>query len=131
MTPDETAAQVIFDKVVRHLFTQGQQSIGYDEEAPVCLYRGPNGMMCAVGALIPDEVYKPSMENIWVGRLIDKEPQLAHLKPHWKLLSALQDAHDDVENWQWTSTMRTVLHDIGHVFGLDHSLVDTLSLPGR
>lgn len=52
--------QQIFDKVVTHLRTQKIPSI----EAGDCLYRGPNGLKCAVGALITDEAYKDSLEDL-------------------------------------------------------------------
>lgn len=52
--------QQIFDKCITHLRTQKVPSI----EAGDCLYRGPNGLKCAVGALITDEAYKDSLEDL-------------------------------------------------------------------
>jgi len=51
--------QEIFDKVTTHLLTQNKQS----KEGKVCLYRGPNGTMCAVGCLIKDEFYYDGLEQ--------------------------------------------------------------------
>jgi hypothetical protein len=51
--------QEIFDKVTTHLLTQRKQS----KEGKVCLYRGPNGTMCAVGCLIKDEFYDGGLEQ--------------------------------------------------------------------
>lgn len=56
--------QEVFDIVVKHLFTQKQQSV--ECEGGRCLYRGPNGLKCAVGVLIKDEDYKVGMEGVAV-----------------------------------------------------------------
>lgn len=94
-------AQEVFDKVVTHLYTQGVQSVGADG---MCLYRGPNGTMCAVGALISDEDYDESFEGEAVGGILDSAsqknlPSINALKIHETLLSDLQAAHDTTENW--------------------------------
>ena len=62
--------QDAFDQIVAHMRHQRAFSIGHidgqaaDEgEEPGCRYRGDNGMKCAVGALIPDDLYSPFMEG--------------------------------------------------------------------
>lgn len=53
--------QEIFDKVWTGLKAQGfQQSVSDDG---LCKYRGLNGLKCAAGHLIPDDVYSPKMEG--------------------------------------------------------------------
>ncbi len=52
--------QQIFDKVVTHLFKQKIPSIGSCGE---CSYRGNNGLKCALGIFIPDEIYNNNMEG--------------------------------------------------------------------
>lgn len=52
--------QEIFDKALAHLRVQGCQAI---EANTTCLYRTSSGLKCAIGALIPDEVYTPDMEG--------------------------------------------------------------------
>lgn len=52
--------QEIFDKVISHLRKQGVQSGSSGD----CLYRGPNGTMCAVGCLIKDEFYSNELEDM-------------------------------------------------------------------
>jgi hypothetical protein len=50
--------QETFDKVCVHLLTQLQKSVFLDSNGSMaCAYRGPNGLKCAVGCLIPDELY--------------------------------------------------------------------------
>jgi hypothetical protein len=51
--------QEIFDIVSRHLLSQGIKSI---DMSGTCLYRGPNGLKCAVGCLIPDDLYRQQLE---------------------------------------------------------------------
>ena len=53
MAPRKLTRQAAFNKVARHLLRQNAKSTNKDGE---CLYRGPNGLRCAVGALIPRRV---------------------------------------------------------------------------
>lgn len=62
MTPQE-----IFDTVVTHLSKQGKRSVNIEGD---CLYRGPGGLSCAVGCLIPDSEYVHEMEGT-LDRLVD------------------------------------------------------------
>ncbi|HXP50958.1 MAG TPA: hypothetical protein VN922_13445 [Bacteroidia bacterium] len=59
--------QEIFDKVAPHLVRQGRQSI-LDNGSGICAYRGSNGLMCAVGVLIPDNHYEPFLEGASASR---------------------------------------------------------------
>lgn len=52
--------QEAFDIAVKGVTAQGCAS--YDQGIG-CLYWGPNGTKCAVGFLIPDELYSPNLEN--------------------------------------------------------------------
>lgn len=93
MTP-----QMIFNTVVNHLYVQGCPSYGeYDDVHTGCLYRAPNGDMCAIGCLIPDEVYTPEMENNGCDVILKKLPD--YLSKHGELLNELQRVHDNSFNW--------------------------------
>ena len=46
--------QEVFDIVSKHLLKQNERS-GFSDDS--CSYRGPNGLKCAAGILIPDEEY--------------------------------------------------------------------------
>lgn len=103
----------IFDKVKEHLLTQNAQSLGAVNEFgdPVCQYRSDDGKMCAVGCLIPDNLYRIELE----GRNVTDDTILAVLNDAGILsekdiyrysqknmmLSDLQVLHDhtNVENW--------------------------------
>lgn len=54
--------QLIFDVVAGHLLAQRQRSGYYGDpmlgqDKWYCTYRAPGGLRCAIGVLIPDEVY--------------------------------------------------------------------------
>lgn len=84
-------------KVVEHLMTQKEKSVAWDNSTR-CLYRGPNGTKCAVGCLIEDEFYTPSMENQIVGASIINSALRKSGVPCSieieQLLRDLQDLHD-------------------------------------
>jgi hypothetical protein len=88
------SAQEVFDIVVNHLFTQGRPA--YDV-AQGCMYRAPDGLRCAVGVLIPDDLYDPEFETNSSDKVIHDlfKSGLADWREHEKLLLALQDTHDN------------------------------------
>lgn len=86
-----TDPQGVFDFVVKKLREQGRASANRRR----CLYRGPHGMKCAVGQMIPDDLYDPKMDDDG-----DTCSGLRHILPkigqmdNYELLAALQLAHD-------------------------------------
>lgn len=52
--------QEIFDFVVEKLRAQGCASVNPFGR---CLYRGPDGLKCAIGHMIPDELYRPGWDD--------------------------------------------------------------------
>lgn len=143
-------AQEIFDKVATHLFAQGEKAISGDGS---CVYRGADGAMCAVGCLIPNEVYTPAMEGLKAHALLSEEgfipyndsdldrrliiPELATLRSHKALLGDLQDVHDAHEDesyafvWDSTKTMREALRRVARMHNLNTSILLTLSFKDR
>lgn len=96
--------QEVFDTVVALLRKQGAKSMSMDQkskEFAQCAYRGPNGMKCAVGCLIPDDMYDPKIEGcsansgtiVFILNKLGIDQQLA---------SELQTIHDikNVSNWE-------------------------------
>lgn len=67
MTDEELKAtmQDIYNRVCKHLVKQGKRAaVHYEEwDEYTCLYRTPDGLMCAAGCLIKDEFYDPSIER--------------------------------------------------------------------
>ena len=91
---DSISAQEIYDTVARHLFSQGRKSAVRIGGVYSCAYRGPRGLKCAVGCLIRDDEYIPSMEANGVTALSDRRRLPSRLGPHLNLLLDLQDVHD-------------------------------------
>lgn len=89
--------QQAFDIMVSHLRAQQCRSA---DEIRTCLYRGPNGLKCAVGVLIPDDQYSPAFEGWRVSEILDKVPALHG--SNFKLLRDMQIVHDvwHVEKWE-------------------------------
>lgn len=106
------ALQEIFDKSVTGIKKQGRLSQGPvnpgNGKPGVCYYRHPDdaAVRCAVGHLIPDELYNGKME----GRNVSSDAVLGtamrehlgiprssagHPSPVASMLSRLQTAHDD------------------------------------
>lgn len=88
------SAQEIFNLVANHLFTQGRPARQDDGR---CRYRMESGLRCAVGALIPDELYKEEFEGAGAYRLVDwlYALEIADWREHKDLLDHLQNIHDE------------------------------------
>lgn len=103
-------AQQIFDKVAAHLLTQGKKAMVSTDQAAACMYRGPNGTRCAVGCLIPDELYhedfeyhtaKELPESLWTALEID-------MPAHEELVMALQMVHDNALPETWAKRLHAL-----------------------
>ena len=100
--------QDLFDTVVRHLRAQKQRAVAKQGRS-MCAYRTPDGLKCAIGCLIPDELYDPLFEGksaFWL--LTDDGPKARAVRDNCgastdqtvvALLASLQDVHDRRENW--------------------------------
>lgn len=88
------SAQEVFNLVVEHLFTQGRPA--YDGNRG-CMYRTHDGLRCAVGVLIPDDLYDPAFEMRKADSVIQElfDTNLADWREHIDLLMELQIAHDN------------------------------------
>ena len=101
--------QYLYSRVRRHLLTQGKQAravIARFDSDNECVYRSPDGLMCAVGCLIPPDKYDPSFEGSGLGtnvllRTFLKEEGIASTDDELHLLGRLQALHDSysVEAW--------------------------------
>lgn len=114
MTPQE-----IFDKVTVHLLTQNLKS----RETPWggdCKYRDSRGHKCAVGILIPDELYKPEMEGASYSALRRLYPELGFNDWDTTLPSELQMMHDYKEPYEWKKELK----EIAAQYELDSSILN-------
>lgn len=118
--------QEIFDQVARHLLTQKELSLNQDSN---CMYRGDNGMMCAVGCLIPDELYTEDIENkvassdvvvdlLRSAGVIEYEEGDDRHIDEIKFLSKLQTVHDSSAPYNWLSCLWSLARK--------HNLKDTV-----
>ncbi len=88
--------QEAFETMVRHLRKQGKKS---RNAMGACLYRGPNGLRCAVGCLIPDDQYTRSIEGKPADFAARDVPALSDIGP--ALLCEMQSVHDDLAVSEW------------------------------
>ena len=98
--------QELFNKVFTHLLTQKEQSM---DSKGLCLYRGPKGLKCAIGVLIPDNEYKKTVESLSVIDL-NHEVQLACGldESNIDLAQELQAIHDGDSPSQWRYSLETL-----------------------
>lgn len=114
--------QEVFNKVYTHLLTQMEPCKStslaciMDEEGnPIaeCAYRGPNGLKCAIGCLIPDSLYSRSMENNSIKHLIDTNLSIKNLfsSASEDLLIHLQFIHDEYSVESWKSSLEELAQE--------------------
>lgn len=102
--------QEAFDIVYRHLLTQNIKAMEPAENG-MCVYRGSNGTKCAVGVLIPDELYSESMEGEGYEGLM----QISEVSEYFEfinpdILIELQKVHDDYSVNDWAKALEAVAH---------------------
>lgn len=101
-------AQEIFDTVVVHLLEQGEKSISSKLGYSSCRYRGPNGLRCAVGCVIPDDIWEPAMEGWRVNKLFQEYPNIRKLLGfrNLSLLLDCQNIHDNTAVREWREKLK-------------------------
>ena len=115
----ESNMQKTFDTVATHLLKQGKRAM---RVSGTCLYRTPDGLKCAVGCLIPEEMYSPDMEENVVTSLLEKFPKLHDvplINGFSKLLRELQGLHDGWDVRDWPQGLR----EIAARFGLNTAAI--------
>lgn len=55
--------QEVFGRSITAIVAQGHPAIAKKPGGDGCVYRAPNGDKCAIGHLIPDDVYQPAMDS--------------------------------------------------------------------
>jgi len=115
--------QDVFDIVAWHLLRQGTRATAFD--GVKCLYRAPDGKRCAIGWLIPDEVYSKALEFLGVRDLAERLIESEHaafarfLYRHMPLLRSLQEMHDASVPAEWP----VMLHTIAKMNGLNTTVL--------
>lgn len=107
--------QKVFDIVKEKMLAQGKRSMFNEYD---CAYRNPDGLKCAIGHLIPDEMYDPKMESGSVIRLFENFPEIKEYLLNefgnknserteisdyndTTFLLKLQQIHDYYEEWEY------------------------------
>ncbi len=108
--------QEVYNKVKTHLLTQKRQAV----QGTTCVYRTSSGLKCAVGCLIPDEVYTTDFESKDVVNLLIKFPNLKTILGvetygDIQFLARLQNIHDNYILQEWTQKLNAFAHDQGLV----------------
>lgn len=121
-------AQELFDKVVDHLYIQGEPSFlgGTD----ICAYRGEWGTKCAAGVLIPDDLYDPEMESKGWFHVAHKFKSLEFLDEHKDLIVSLQLAHDATEPERFVRDITFSFATIAKTYGLKFAPRPSMPLEG-
>ncbi|MEM5403807.1 hypothetical protein [Paraburkholderia unamae] len=116
----ELDGQDVFDIAAWHLLRQHGQAIAPGTSKS--MYRAPDGKRCAVGWLMPDDVYSRSLEFFSVrdlaSMMLDSTRHEHHaftafLIRHMVLLSELQHMHDSNPPAQWPARLRVIAHQNG------------------
>lgn len=113
--------QKTFNTVRDHLLAQGRRSkrrARKSDPAPgssICLYRSPAGLSCAIGCLIPDDVYDPSIEGDPVYCLPPKIRKALGIRTDEdeELLFSLQNVHDNHDPRTWKNELTWVAEQYG------------------
>lgn len=126
--------QEVFDKVARHLLTQGCKSISGGN----CAYRGEGRTKCAIGCLIEDNLYDPDFEGVAVNSFTPKEEHFLYKRVlalrsvltgnvtnNLTLLSSLQRVHDQTPTCDWKYGLRNVANQLS----LNSSVLDEFPDP--
>ena len=116
--------QEIFDRVARHLLTQGKAS--YDATRGMCMYRGPDGLKCAAGILILDNAYDPSLEGKMAEELPASTQAAMGLEDEHavEIVRHLQSIHDNWNACLWARCLRGTANR----FNLSFAVVNDLDV---
>ena len=125
--------QEAFEIMCKHIFEQGVQSTnGKSGGDCYCLYRGPNGLKCVIGALIPDSEYKPEYD-IKIGMSVDylySEGITCLSGLRLDFLEEMQSIHDDGD-WSTSDAMRNAFMKTGTYYGLETHFLKELNFSDR
>lgn len=108
--------QQLFDRVVTHLLTQNCRA--YHDGS--CVYRDTHGNMCAIGSLIDDKHYSPSLENTCleshgpVYKAVCDSLGYTLSDGEEVMLGNLRNIHDEFSPGEWPSALK----DLARVEGL-------------
>lgn len=106
--------QEMFDRVVTHLRAQGRRSQIQIHGRSACAYRGADGTKCAIGVLIPDALYRSTIEGDPVALLPSRIRAAigANTEENEHLAVALQYVHDSRIPDSWEYYFKCIARDM-------------------
>lgn len=107
MTKLVTTNQEAFDVIIKGLRKQGKKSMGLDDKGNfVCKLRGEDNTKCAIGFVVPDNMYSPSLECFI---FLEREFFSVYLiNINKDLLFCLQDIHDELPVKEWEGAFKAI-----------------------
>lgn len=134
--------QATFEFVARHLFRQGCRATIVNQYTATkltcvscvsCVYRGPNGLKCAVGCLIPEKLDGLIEENITVRSLKPAILDAIGVKEDDDVtfLGDLQLIHDNENNWTEPCRLKASLARCASTWELDYGFLEDLAEFGQ
>lgn len=118
--------QEAFDKACQSVIKQGCKSSESPIDGSICLYRGPNGLKCAIGHLINDEqMVKFNVDDGCTVRELDTD-LIIQIIPEYKkeylhvslFLDCLQIAHDISDNNDFVNSFKENANIVAKRFNL-------------
>jgi hypothetical protein len=104
-------AQELFDRVSLHLLAQNSRSVDVTGR---CRYRGCGGRMCAIGVLIPDQLYGSWMDfNEGMSAPLIRVLETVGLGHHLDICEELQLLHDAAEPCLWPNKLSKLAYKFG------------------
>jgi hypothetical protein len=108
--------QSIFDQVAQHLLDQGRKAY---QSGVGCVYRTKEGLRCAAGCLIPDDLYDPRMDNRDQGGgsvrrsgLVQEALKKERIRD-LGFVFQLQEIHDMSSPFRWEERLRNLAESEG------------------
>ncbi len=106
---NKKSKQETFDTVARHLITQGVPA----RDQFGCRYKTTDGLLCAVGCLIPATEYNSTMEGQGLDHVRAHSPSVA--LHDQLLLMDLQLLHDTSEIDNWLPEVKWQLREMARI----------------
>lgn len=133
--------QDIFDYVAEKLMEQGEKSISWEQE--VCQYRQEHSdkmLKCAIGWLIPDELYNPGFEDHGGGleyvlntlgvttRDVDDD---TYFTERYLFFRELQECHDNTPEDEFRTGLWNEMSKLANKFNLDKTHLNKVYWYGK
>lgn len=115
------SAQEVFEQAAKHLLKQNAKSVETGTEN-TCMYRSPEGLACAAGALMSDEDVASLPDGLNYAPWMSIVFQANAPREHAELIRVLQGVHDQHRPAEWPTKLR----EVARKYELDESFIDTL-----